>query len=162
MLTEEIIVAPAISPVANINTTVTSAYISTRGGNFISFLLTQKSAGTNTGTSTITVLAASDTSGTGATAVPFRYRKKTTAVTSDQWGAVGNATAAGFATTANEDTLYEIEVDPASFAAAGVTTSKPFVALKLTQLVADTVLGSAIAVVQNPRFAGQTIPTLMA
>ena len=160
MLTEEIIVAPAISPVANINTTVTSAYISTRGGNFISFLLTQKSAGTNTGTSTITVQAASDTSGTGATPVPFRYRKKTTAVTSDQWGAVSNATTAGFATTANEDTLYEIEVDPANFAAASVF-NKPFVALKLTQLVADTVLGSVIAVVQNPRFSGQTIPTLM-
>lgn len=160
MLSETNIIAPAVSPVANINATTTSAYLNVKGGNFISFILTQKSAGTNTGTSTVTVQAASDTSGTGATAVPFRYRKKTTAVTSDQWGAVTNATSAGFATTANEDTLYEIEVDPALIVGAAVN-GKPFVALKLTQLVADAVLGSVIAVVRQPRFAGQTIGTVM-
>lgn len=160
MLTEKYIVAPAISPTANINATTTGAYISVRGGNFISFLLSQKSAGTNTGTSTITVQAASDNAGTGAVAVPFRWRKKATGVASDQWGAVNNALAAGFATIANEDTLYGIEVDPANFTVAGVF-GKPFVAVKFTQLVADAVLGSVITLVQNPRFSGQTIPTLM-
>jgi hypothetical protein len=161
MLSEDMIIAPAIVPNANINATITSAYINTKAGSFVNFILTQKTAGTNTGRSTITVQAASDTSGTGAAPVPFRYRKKTTGIGSDQWGPVVEVAAAGFGTVANEDTLYEIEVDVAGFIAAGVS-AKPFVALRLTQLVADTVLGSAIAVVKKTRYAGQTIGTVMA
>lgn len=157
MLTEEMVVFTSHAPKADLyDTSPVGQYVNAGKGGRISFLLQQKTAGTNTGTATITVLAASDTSGTGATAVPFFYRKKTTAVTSDAWGNVTAATASGFTTTANENTQYEIDVDPAA-----LPDGKNFVALKLTETVNDPVDGAVLGVVVRPRYAGNTPPSVL-
>ena len=122
----------------------------------VRWVLQQKSAGTNTGTATITVLAASANSGTGAVPVAFRWRKKTTATTSDAWGAVTDSASTGFTTVANENTIYEIEVEPTS-----LPDGKGWVALKLTQVVADAVDGAVLGYVVAPRYQGQSVPTLL-
>src|SRR5262245_34932711 len=64
------------------------------------FLLFQKTAGTNTGTATITMRACSANDGSNAEAIAFRYRKIPTG-TSDTIGAWTTATTSGFVTTAN-------------------------------------------------------------
>ncbi|MBX9580483.1 MAG: hypothetical protein K2X87_09260 [Gemmataceae bacterium] len=159
MLSENLIIAPGAAPAGNINATFTTTYLHVRGGNFVNWLYQHGTGGTNTGRQTVTVVAAQDNAGTGAVAVPFRNRKKTVG-NSDQWGPVVEVAATGFQTAANETTIYEVEVDPAVIQGAGVT-GRPWVALRSTQLVADTVPGAVVALVQDPRFAGQTIPTIL-
>lgn len=133
-------------------------YVKGSAGAFIRWFLQQKTAGTNTGTATVTVLAASDSSGTGATAVPFRYRKKTTGTDKDAFGAVIEVAATGFTTTANEDTIYEIELEVSQNGIDG----KPWVALKLTETVNDPVSGAVIGLVCKARYKGHNAPTALA
>lgn len=128
-------------------------YVNTRHGAKVSWFLQNLTAGTNTGTATITVLAASDASGTGAAAVPFKWRKKTAGVANSAFGAVTDATAAGFTTTANENTIYEIEVD-----ASVLPDGKPFVALKPTETVNDPVTGAVLGLVTVPYYVGDGLP----
>lgn len=139
------------------DTNPVGTYVKSGAGAFVRWFLQQKTAGTNTGTATVTVLAASDSSGTGATAVPFRYRKKTSGVSSDAFGAVTEVTATGFTTTANEDTIYEIELE----VARGLIEGKPWVALKLTETVNDPVTGSVMGMIDGVRNQGQNAPSAL-
>lgn len=122
----------------------------------VSFLLQQKTAGTNTGTATVTVEECSAQDGTGAAAVAFRYRKKTTATTSDAWGAWTAASASGFGTTANENTIYEIAVN-----ARDLSDGKPYARVKLTETVNDPVDGAVVAVLYRHRYGGIDKPTVL-
>lgn len=157
MLSESVCIINSHSAAADrYNTNPAGDYINAKYFDKIEWLLSQATAGTNTGTAVVTVLAATDASGTGATAVEFRYRKKTTAA-SAVWGAVTAATTSGFTTTANEDTIYEIELDCAQLA-----EGSNFVALKLTEGVNDPVTGCVIALGVTSRFKSQTMPDALA
>jgi hypothetical protein len=153
MLSEEFAVINCHSAAADrYNTNPAGDYINSKYFDKISFYLSQATAGTNTGTAVVTVQAGTDASGTSAEAVEFKYRKKTTGA-SAVWGTITDATTSGFTTTANEDTIYEIEVEMAKLPA-----DKPFVTLKLTEGVNDPVTGCVIAFGRCARYQSQTLP----
>lgn len=105
-----------------------------------------------TGTSTITVEASDDASGSNVTAIPFRYR----AITSgDTAGTLTDATTAGFATTAGSSQLYAIEVD----AQAMADTGYGYLRLKAVEVVDSPVLGGIAIVLSEPRYASKSIAT---
>lgn len=116
--------------------------------NHIQFII-QKAAGA-TGTSTITVEACDDVSGSNVSAVPFKYQACTTG---DTFGALTDAAATGFATTAGADQLYKIEVDADALAASGYG----YIRLKAVEVVNDPVLGGIVAILTEPRY-GREIP----
>ena len=142
----------ALAPAADRwNTNPTTDSISLKNHNKLTFLAYQ--SGGTTGNATFTVLASSDSAQTGAEAVAFRYRKMTTGA-SDVLGSITNATTAGFATTANEDSIYEIEV-----LSSELPDGKPWVHLLCTETTNDPVNGCVIALLSQPRFGGTTQPT---
>jgi hypothetical protein len=108
--------------------------------------------GGTTGKSTLTVLASSDASGTGAAAVAFAYRRKTTGASS-VWGAVSQATVSGIDTVPGEDTLIEIYVRSSE-----LPDGKPFVNLHAVEAVNDPVTASVFAILSSARYAGTTLP----
>lgn len=112
-----------------------------------------KGVGT-TGTSTITVEASDDTSGSNVTAVAFRYRKATTL---DTFGALTDATSSGFTTTAGSSQIYEIVVDNDVL---GVTGYK-YIRLKAVEVVNDPVLGGVLAYLSLPRYPQATQATAL-
>ena len=99
-----------------------------------------------TGTVTVTVDACDTVGPANTTAVPFIYRVSTT---SDTWGAWTAATTAGFDTTAGSNGCYQIWVDPAELAEEGFG----YVRMTLTELVDAVVIGGALAIVMDPRYA---------
>jgi hypothetical protein len=141
----------ALAPAADRwNTDPISDAITMANHNKLTFLVYQ--SGGTTGKATLTVLASTDASQTSPEAIPFRYRKMTTGA-SDVLGNVTNATAAGFDTTPNEDSIYEIEV-----LSAELPETKPWVHLKATESANDPVNGAVIALLSEPRFGGLTQP----
>ncbi len=108
------------------------------------FFLIYKGVGT-TGRSTVTVLASSTNSPDTVTAVPFRYRRLNN---SDSPGAVTEATASGFVTTAGSSDLYAIEVDMKALAATGYK----FVVCRMVESVDAEVVGAILAMLV-PRYA---------
>lgn len=153
MLSEEFCIINSHSAAADrYNANPAGDYINAKNFNKITWLLSQATAGTNTGNATVTLLMATAADGTGATAVAFKYRKKTTGA-SAVWGAVTEATSSGFTTTANEDTIYEIEIESAK-----LDDGYNFVALKLTESTNDPVTGCVIAIGREARFQSQTMP----
>jgi len=113
-----------------------------------------KGVGT-TGTSTITVEACDDVSGTNATAVPF-FSKSITST--DIQGAMTARAAAGFATTAGSSQIYVIQVATEQLAATGYQ----FVRLKAVEVVDSPVLGGIAIALAGPRFGGSTTATEIA
>ena len=112
------------------------------------FFIVQKGVGT-TGTSTLTVEASDDVSGSNVTAVPFRYRNITT---DDVITALTEATDAGFATVAGSDHLIEIEVDAVELAKTGYGYCR----LKAVEVVDDPVLAGVLVFGANPRYSVDT------
>lgn len=103
-----------------------------------------------TGTSTITVEASDDVSGSTTTAIPFRYK----AITSgDTEGALTAVTTAGFATTAGSSQLYAIEVDGQELGDTGYQYCR----LKCVEVVNDPVLGGVLIEMHGNRYA-QDVP----
>lgn len=141
-LLEEVKVVAGIAPSVDIyNATPTSDVVSLRDYQTAVFILRQKTAGTNTGTATMTLEACSDASATGAEAIAFAYAKNE-ACPADDFGAWQAATAAGFTTTANKDAVYVAEVK-----GSDLPRTKPFVRAKLTEVVNDPVAGDLIILV---------------
>ncbi len=102
-----------------------------------------KGVGT-TGTSTITVEACDDVSGSNVTAIPFRYR----AITSnDTQGALTQATTSGFTTTAGSSQMYLIEADENAMGASGYQ----YVRLKAVEVVDSPVLGGIAIALHGKR-----------
>lgn len=105
-----------------------------------------------TGTSTITVEACDDVSGTTTSAVPFTYQ----AITSgDTPGAVTAATTAGFTTTAGSSQMYVINVDSAVMGASGYE----FLRLKAVESVDSPVVGAILIELEEPKIAKEVPPT---
>lgn len=139
------------------NTSPATDIVSARNAERIGFLVHQE--GGTTGNMTPTVEACSDVSGTGAEAVPYRYRVGAAGAgaAGDDFGDPVNATAAGFATTAAGDRLYLIEV-----VSSHLPANKPFVRLKCTETTNDPVNGAVEIILMNPRYQQQDQPTVIA
>ncbi len=149
MLSESHKIVNLVSPAADYNaSTVTTAYVSLKNHNLLTIFVAHK--GGTTGKSTITLNAASTTGGSGATAIPFTYRRKTTGA-SDVFGTISAALAAGIDTVPTEDTIIEIFVK-----SADLPVDKPYVNVVLTEAVNDPVSGSVIAILGQGRFKGNT------
>lgn len=147
MITKHILEAlhlvKGIDPVADAFAgTVTTDIVNMRDYAVAAFLV-YKGAGA-TGTSTITVEACADNSGTGATAVPFHYRRACN--TNDAHGAVTAATAAGFATTAGASEMYFVVVSADDL----VSTGYAWVRLKAVEVVDSPVTGGIAILLDQP------------
>lgn len=155
-LSEKLHVVTAIAPNADLyDTAQTTDWINLKYFNSIMFVI-QHGVGT-TGTATITVKMASDASGTGATAIPFTYRRVAATGTSDVEGAITAATASGFTITAGSNQVYVIEVN-----AEELDNDKPFVALTATEVVNSPVAGAILAILGEARYPGDVHKTAIA
>jgi hypothetical protein len=153
---ELIHVVTALKPAADrYNTNPQTDYISLKDYKSVMFAV-QHGSGAS-GTAVITAQMAEDASGTGATDIPFTYRRVAAVGTSDVPGAITAATAAGFTTTAGSDQLYLIEIN-----AEELDSDSPFVALTLTEGVNSPVDGAVLAILGEPRYAGSTPMTAIA
>ncbi len=101
-----------------------------------------------TGTSTLTVDACDDTSGSNTTAIPFEYRTNTSADTFGAWTA---ATTSGFTTTAGNNHIYEIRVDPAELAEEGYQ----YFRLTAVEVADSPVLGGVMYILEGLRYGPQ-------
>jgi len=148
LFVENVVTVNGLSPAADLyNGNPATDVVNLKEHGKAVFMLAQKTAGTNTGTATVTVVAASSVAPSNTAAIVFKYKKKTTGASS-VWGDLTAATTSGFVTTANEDTVYAIEVD-----AADLPDSKPYVYLKLTETVNDPVTGAVLIHLYNARYS---------
>lgn len=155
-LSEQIHVVQALAPDADrFNANPQTDYISLKNYGTISFVLAIGAGAT--GTATITAQMAEAAAGTGATDIPFKYRRVAATGTSDVEGAMTDATDAGFTTTAGADQLYIIEVE-----AQELDSDSPFVALTLTEVANDPVDAGVLAILGEPRYPGSTHITAIA
>jgi hypothetical protein len=100
------------------------------------------------GTTTVTVRASSDNAAAASTAVAFMYR---TCLVPDTWGAWTQALAAGFATTAGANHLYQIYVPAAELASEGYG----YVFMRCAELVADPIVGCVLTQIVEPSYVVQ-------
>ncbi len=116
-------------------------------------------AGGTTGTATLTIEACSAADGTGAEAVPYKYQVGADGAGAggDAVGALTDAAAAGFTTTAATDRLYLLSVK-----ASALPAGKNFVRLKCTEAVNDPVNGAVEILLSTPRYQGSDAPTVIA
>ena len=113
----------------------------------VAFLIHQKANATSTaGTAVITIEACDNAAGSNATAIPFTDNKLTTGV-SDTLGSKQTATAAGFTTTANEDTVYVIEAD-----VRDLPDGQDWIRLVATEGVNAPVIGSCLILLADPKY----------
>lgn len=115
----------------------------------IQFLIL-KGVGT-TGTSTITIEACDDVSGTNSEAVPFRYQAM---ISGDTPSSPIAATTDGFTTTAGSSQLYKIEVDDDVMGASGYG----YIRLKSVEVVDSPVLGCVLVILTEGRYK-DAVPT---
>ena len=109
-----------------------------------------------TGTTTITVEASDDASGTNVTAIPFYYRRVSGALNAgDTHGDITAATTSGFTTTAGSHQCYIVEVSAEELG----DTDKKYVRLKAVEQTDSPILGGVLIVQLEPRY-GVTDSTL--
>lgn len=150
LMLEKMVVIKGIDPVADaFADTVYTDIVSYRDFRRIVFIV-HKGVGT-TGTSTITVEACDDVSGSNVTPVVFDYRRCSSTETH---GTLTRATTSGFATTAGSSETYAIEVDSEILKATGYG----FVRLKLDEVADDAVLGGVLILGFDPRYSGHAAP----
>jgi hypothetical protein len=153
IFTEKNHVIAGIYPVADaLAATVYSDVYNMKNANHITFFL-MKGVGA-TGTSTLTVEAASTAAAGAVTAIPFKYRLCVSSTSEDTFGALTAATAAGFTTNAASNEIYAIEVDAADVIATGY----PFVRLKAVEVVDSPVVAAVFAVLSELRDQGAVLP----
>lgn len=142
----KIVLPPANNAFAG---TQVSDYVNMKNFQHAGFKLI-KGIGT-TGTSTVTVQKASDAAGTGAEAIPFKYRRIAADGTA---GSYLDAPAAGFTTTAGSEDTYEIEVSTSleGLADSANAGNKSFVAVKAVEVVASAVAGCIIVELEGARY----------
>lgn len=111
------------------------------------FILSEGAGGT--GTTTLTVEACSDTAGSGATAIGFRYRLMGT---QDTWGAATTVASTGYATVAGANKMIAIEVE-----SSDLTAALPYARVTMTELVDAVCTGSMVIICSEARYP-QAIP----
>lgn len=155
-LTDKLMPIQILEPVANaFASAVASDYINMANYKSLVFMIYWGVGAT--GTQTITVKEATDVSGTGATAIPFNYRRVANTTSSDVPGARTAATSAGFTTTAGSNQMYLIEVG-----AEDLDSGFGFVNVNTTEVVASALLGGIMVLAGEPRYAGAVMPTALA
>ena len=158
LLMEKLHVITGLLPVADaLAGTKVADYIKMAFYRQLLAVLTLADATGGTADHTITVQAASDASGTGAEAIPFRYRRVADVIASDVPGDITQATAAGFTTTAGDNQKYLIEID-----ADDLPEGKPFVAVKSVEVTNDPVVASLDYILGEPRYPSATPLTAIA
>lgn len=105
-----------------------------------------------TGTSTVTVEACDDTSGSNVTAIPFRY---VAVLSGDTTGTLTDATTSGFTTTAGSSQRYVVMADAEAMAG----TDYSYLRLKCVEVVDSPVLGGIETWLSEPRHASKSIAT---
>lgn len=144
MFLEELHLVKGLDPVADaFSGTVYSDIVSLENFGAAMFII-YKGVGT-TGTSTITVEASDDFSGSNVSAVPFYYRSITS---TDVPSALTEAAAAGFTTTAGSSQLYFVEINVEALLASGYKNAR----LKAVEVANDPVLGGILVALGKPRF----------
>lgn len=112
----------------------------------------QHSGGT-TGKGTIQVQACTKADGTGATAIPFKYKK---AIAAGAYGEILDALAAGVETVPTETARFLINIR-----ALQLPEGKPFVRILLTETANDPVVGALTFFGAEPEyFQGTKSPAL--
>lgn len=102
-----------------------------------------------TGTVTVTVEACDDTTPSNTTAIPFTYRVVTGGLNAgDTHGAVTQATASGFTTTAGSHQCIIVEVNNDELGDTGYS----YIRCKLTEVVDSPILGGILTLQGGPRF----------
>ena len=153
ILTQQVHYVPLLDPVADaLAGTVVTDEINMSDASAVTFFVAWGVGATGTGT--ITVEACDDTSATNTSAIPFKYRRNSA---TDVWGALQNATTAGFTTTAGSSQVYAIEVDANEMGDSGYK----YVRLKWVEVVDSPILGGIHAMVQiaKPRAVTSTVLT---
>jgi hypothetical protein len=153
ILSQAVHYVPLLRPIADaLAGTVVTPEINMSDAHAVTFYLDWGVGATGTGT--ITVEACDDTVPTNTTAIPFKYRRNSA---TDVWGALTNAAAAGFTTTAGSAQTYAIEVDANEMADTGYK----YVRLKWVEVVDSPILGGIHAMVQvaKPRAITGTVLT---
>lgn len=148
---EEGHVVQAVAPV-DINGGVSSDVFSMKGHQHASIML---GLGVTFGAATVTVEACDDFTPTTTEAIPFAYYAEETDG-GDTLGARQAATAAGFATTPNDNAFYVIEVD-----AAELPEDKP----NLRVVVSDpggVTIATILVVLSGARYGGVESATAIA
>lgn len=153
LFVENCLVVTGLAPMADIyNGNPKTDVVSLRFFRKCVFLLSQKTAGTNTGTATVKPQAVDNVAASNAADLPFIWSKKTSGA-SDVWSTPARVTAGNsLTTTANEDTIYAIEVD-----SADLPDAQAYVHLALTEAVNDPVTGGVQIILLHPRY-GSTFP----
>lgn len=135
-------IAPAADPFAS--TVYTTAVNMKNYSKANAYIL--KGVGT-TGTSTVTVEKNTAADGTGAAAIPFYYRRITSAGVAGAWTL---ATTSGFTTTAGSGETYELAwTDKMEGLALG---DKPYVRVKMAEVVDSAVLGAVLVIASGGRY----------
>lgn len=114
--------------------------------------LVVKGAGA-TGTTKLTVEACSNTGGTGATAIPFKYQVCTSG---EAMGALQQAEAAGFDTTAGANQMYVIHVDRRD-----LPDGLSFVRIKGVEQVDSPCDGAIYWVLSEPDYMSDSLPAAL-
>lgn len=147
-----------IYPVADaFATSGTTDYVALKNYRRVTFVIHTGDATAGTANGVVTVLAASDAAATGAGAVAFKYRVCSSSTTVDTWGALTDATTAGFAMTAGDNKMYVVEVTAEDI--EGADAGNPFVALKVTEDSNDPIVAGIIAILSEPRYGTGTPQT---
>jgi hypothetical protein len=110
---------------------------------------------TNATPGTITVKECDDFTPSNSTAIAFAYYEETTAA-GDTLGARTAATTSGFALSANDNCTYVIEID-----AAELSDGYPCIQVSWSNPGGSTI-GSAVAILSGPRYAGDQSDTAIA
>lgn len=147
-------IAQVLAPAADrFNGNPATAAVNTKLYGHVSFVIAL-GAGT-TGTAKIQVEECSAANGTGNVAIPFRYRA---ADSGDAYGSLTVASASeGFTTAAGSDKTYVIDIDSRE-----LSDTKPFVRLKITEVVDAPVAAAVVALGFMARYKEQPLPTLLA
>ena len=146
----------ALAPSSDVyNTDPDSAVINLAKYGHVTFLLF---AVATTGVASIVVKNATLVDKTGGAAIAARYKKlDVSASPADTLAAAYTAiTTSGFSTGTSETAVYAIEIREED-----TDTTKPFVYLDLTESVNAPVIGACIAIVGEPGYRGQTLPTVL-
>lgn len=151
LLSERVFFNGGLAPVADgLAGTVDSDYVSTKHYARVTFVVIRGVATGGTADHTFTVRASSDNAGTGATAIPFKYRQGTLA---GVLGAVTAATTAGYTNTAGSNRIDVIEVDAASAA-----DGKPFVNLRSVEVTNDPVVACILTILHSASYEQAVLP----
>ena len=115
----------------------------------ITFIVHHGAGGT--GTVVVTVEECTAAAGTGATAIPFRYRVG--ASTGVSLGALTSVAATGVTISATANQILVVEID-----AAELSGDSPFVRLQLTEGVDSPVDASVTAILSKPSYSEAVMP----